>query len=121
LFSIVGSNSYFILAHSIRGRAGHVARDAVDSGEVTSSLVVVANFLSLTNFVTMRGGVAAIDLFFSNTWYPSDRDITLLLPLSGLDREVLAIFSVRLDSFDGIVVIQTFDREVKMYRVRYSE
>jgi len=30
----------------------------VDSGEVTSSLVVVANFLSLTTFVTMRGGVA---------------------------------------------------------------
>jgi len=82
--------------HPRKGIAGHVARDAVISGEVTSSLVVVANFLSLTTFVTMRGGVAAIDLFFSNIcWYRSDRDITLLLPSSGLDQEVLAIFSVR--------------------------
>ena len=69
--------------------------DAVDSGEVTSSLVVVANFLSLTTFVTMQGGVAAINLFFSNIWYRSDRDITLLLPSLGLDREVLAIVSMR--------------------------
>ena len=36
----------------------------MDSGEVTSTLVVVANFLSLTTLVTMQGGVAAIDLFF---------------------------------------------------------
>ena len=67
----------------------------MDSREVTSSLVVVADFLSRTTFVIKQGGVAAIDLFFSNMWYRSDRDITLLLPLSGLDREVVAIFSVR--------------------------
>ena len=54
----------------------------------------------------------AIDLFFSICRYRSDRDITLLLPSSGLDWEVLAIFSVRRDSFDGIVVIRTIDRGV---------
>ncbi len=68
---------------------------AVESGEKTSSLVVVAEFLSRTTFVTIQGGVAAIDLFFSNNCYRSDRDITLLLPLLGLDQEVLAIFSAR--------------------------
>ena len=49
-----------------------------------------------------------MDLFFSNLWYHSDRDMMLLLPSLGLDWEVLAIFLERQDSFNGIVFTQMF-------------